>query len=45
MTVQKIYVNGESILEDQLDLNIESHRHLLYDMVLNNDSSIVDGKE
>ena len=35
MTVQKIYVNGESILEDQLDLNI---------MVLNNDSSIVDGK-
>lgn len=44
MTVQKIYVNGESILENQLDLNIESHRHLLYDMVLNNDSSIVDGK-
>lgn len=44
MTVQKIYVNGESIREDQLDLNIESHRHLLYDMVLNNDSSIVDGK-
>ncbi len=37
-------MNGESILEDQLDLNIESHRHLLYDMVLNNDSSIVDGK-
>lgn len=44
MTVQKIYINGESIREDQLDLNIESHRHLLYDMVLNNDSSIVDGK-
>lgn len=44
MTVQKIYVNGESIREDELDLNIESHRHLLYDMVLNNDSSIVDGK-
>ncbi len=44
MTVQKIYINGESILEDQLDLNVESHRHLLYDMVLNNDSSIVDGK-
>ncbi len=44
MTVQKIYVNGESIREDQLDLKYESHRHLLYDMVLNNDSSIVDGK-
>ncbi|MEE1219418.1 MAG: cation-translocating P-type ATPase [Ruminococcus sp.] len=44
MTVQKIYINGESIIEDQLDLKVESHRHLLYDMVLNNDSSIVDGK-
>lgn len=44
MTVQKIYINGESIREDQLDLKFESHRHLLYDMVLNNDSSIVDGK-
>ena len=44
MTVQKIYINGESIREEELDLNIESHRHLLYDMVLNNDSSIVDGK-
>lgn len=44
MTVQKIYINGKSIREDQLDLNVESHRHLLYDMVLNNDSSIVDGK-
>lgn len=44
MTVQKIYINGESIIEDQLDLKLESHRYLLYDMVLNNDSSIVDGK-
>lgn len=44
MTVQKIYINHESIFEEQLDLNNESHRHLLYDMVLNNDSSIVDGK-
>ena len=44
MTVQKIYINGESIFQEQLDLKIESHRYLLYDMVLNNDSSIVDGK-
>ncbi len=44
MTVQKIYINGESIIEEQLDLNDENHRRLLYDMVLNNDSSIVDGK-
>ena len=44
MTVQRIYINDESIREDELNLNYESHRHLLYDMVLNNDSSIVDGK-
>lgn len=44
MTVQKIYINGESIFEEELDLNIQNHRYLLYDMVLNNDSSIVDGK-
>ena len=44
MTVQKIYINGESIREDELDINLESHRRLIYDMVLNNDSSIVDGK-
>ena len=44
MTVQKIYINGESIREEELDLKIESHRRLLYDMVLNNDSSIVNGK-
>lgn len=44
MTVQKIYINEESLFEEQLDINIKSHRHLLYDMVLNNDSSIVDGK-
>ena len=42
MTVQKIYINGESIFEEELDLNNQSHRYLLYDMVLNNDSSIVD---
>lgn len=44
MTVQKIYINGESIREEQLDLADEAHRQLLYGMILNNDSSIVDGK-
>lgn len=44
MTVQKIYINGKSVIQDELDLSVESNRHLLYDMVLNNDSSIVDGK-
>ena len=44
MTVQKIFINGESIAQDLLDLNVKSHRELMYNMVLNNDSSIVDGK-
>ncbi len=44
MTVQKIFVNGESIREEQLDLSVAAHRQLLYGMVLNNDSAIVDGK-
>ena len=44
MTVQRIYINGESIREEELDIRLESHRRLIYDMVLNNDSSIVDGK-
>ena len=44
MTVQKIYINGESIREEQLDLSNAAHRQLIYGMILNNDSSIVDGK-
>ena len=44
MTVQKIYINGESIREEMLDLSDAAHRQLIYGMILNNDSSIVDGK-
>ena len=44
MTVQKIFICGESIREEELDIKYPSHRRLIYDMVLNNDSSIVDGK-
>jgi Ca2+-transporting ATPase len=44
MTVQKIFIDGESIREEELDIRYPSHRRLIYDMVLNNDSSIVDGK-
>ena len=43
MTVQQLYVNGEKIVEDRLDINDANHELLLYNMVLNNDSSIVDG--
>ena len=44
MTVQQLYVNSQVIVEDELDLNDKNHSLLLKNMVLNNDSSIVDGK-
>ncbi len=44
MTVQQIYVNGEVLVEEQLDINDRNHNLILHNMVLNNDSSIVDGK-
>ena len=44
MTVQKIYVNGETISMEQLNLKSQLHRYLLYDALMTNDSSIVDGK-
>ena len=43
MTVQQAYINGEVLLGDSLDINDPNHKLLLYNMVLNNDSSIVDG--
>jgi Ca2+-transporting ATPase len=44
MTVQDIYVNGEITNAEGLDLKCRPHRYLLYDAVLANDSSIIDGK-
>ena len=44
MTVQNIYTNGQTITIDQLNLKTQLHRYLLYDAILTNDSSIVDGK-
>ncbi len=44
MTVQKIYVGGEILGADELDLSNQLHRYLIYNAVLTNDSSIVDGK-
>ena len=43
MTVQNIYTNGQTITIDQLNLKNQLHRYLLYDAILTNDSSIVDG--
>lgn len=44
MTVQDIYIGGKTLKPNQLNLDNQLHRYLLYDAVLNNDSSLVDGK-
>ena len=44
MTVEKVYVDGDIISPNQLDLKNQLHRDLLYNAILSNDSSIVDGK-
>ncbi len=44
MTVQKIYIGGETIEPHQLDVKNQLHRYLMYDSILNNDSRISEGK-
>nr|WP_275891318.1 cation-translocating P-type ATPase [Ruminococcus sp. OA3] len=44
MTVQKIYIDGQILNPEQLDLHNQLHRYLLYNAILTNDSAIVDGK-
>ena len=44
MTVQQIYLDGRLYTPQQLDVTDQTHRYLLYDAVLTNDSSIVEGK-
>lgn len=44
MTVEDIYIGGEVLKPEQLDLGNQLHRYLLYDAVLNNDSSLKEGK-
>lgn len=44
MTVQEIYVDGKTLRPEELDLHEQLQRYLLYDAILTNDSSIVDGK-
>ncbi len=44
MTVQNVYIDGMELDPENLDICEESHRYLLYDAVLTNDSSIVDGR-
>lgn len=45
MTVQQIYIDDKVYEPKELDITNQTHRYLLYDAVLTNDSSIVEGKE
>ena len=44
MTVQQIYMNHKVYEPREFNISDQTQRYLLYDSVLNNDSSIVDGK-
>lgn len=44
MTVQQIYIDDKVYELKELDITNQTHRYLLYDAVLTNDSSIVEGK-
>lgn len=44
MTVQKIFIDGQILNPEQLDLHNQLHRYILYNAILTNDSAIVDGK-
>ena len=44
MTVQQVYINHQTMEADALGLKQQSHRYLLYDAILTNDSAIVEGQ-
>lgn len=44
MTVQKIYVDDRELRPEELDITDQLQRYLLYNAILTNDSSLVDGK-
>lgn len=44
MTVTDIYIDDRCMKPEELDIQIPLHRYLLYNAVLNNDSSIHEGK-
>lgn len=45
MTVAGVYVNNQCLKPEEIDIRESLHRYLLYTAILNNDSSIQDGKE
>lgn len=44
MTVQKIYVDGKEFLPEELSMDDQLQRYLLYNAVLTNDSTLENGK-
>lgn len=45
MTVKEVYVDDRCMLPEELDLSSGLHRYFLYNAILNNDSTIIDGKD
>ncbi len=44
MTVQNVYLDEKTISPKELDLKNQLHRYLLYNAILTNDSSVIEGK-
>lgn len=45
MTVKEIYIDQKCIAPGELDLKSQIHRYFLYTAILNNDSTILNGKD
>lgn len=45
MTVKEVYIDGRCMLPEEMDLTERLHRYFLYIAILNNDSTINDGKD
>lgn len=45
MTVKEVYIDGKCMVPEELDLTSGLHRYFLYTAILNNDSSINEGKD
>ena len=44
MTVQQVYIDGKVVEPEELSMDVAIHRNLLFNAILTNDSTIVDGK-
>ena len=45
MTVQDVYIDNECFKPEKIDITLRLHRYFLYTAILNNDSSIDNGKD